>query len=1122
MPFLGLIGETLDVAIKTDMDIVARASPTAQGYAINLRKFPALLAVNLTHHLMEGLGQTGHFDVYTYIQKAMGSEHPLPLTLTDKERLWRAFRYAILELGFEPSSRTSGPHYMADEYLRQTGVPLAFADSLAKRMMVFARAFGLPDEYNPHAITNWQSAMEQRLGPPFSITARKAVKRDTYGYYTQAFLRLVKSQWYVGSTANAIEKAMARAFEGGVGVSFKRAVLPYLFNNEGMLGVYVPAGDSREFELRVNEERQFFRSGVEDKFVGINGDLPTEVIILDVTTGQEHRYSLWEDSRANRVLVFTDRGLWKARAQLGQGGPLELSPGKYKLISRFEPNDTEVEVLQEDPQLFTFELTLHPGQRYVLSNGLATLEIQGEDQPFAAWQGTSRTTRDGVEFFFDDLKLDLEFPLGWLAVTGRNYVLRLTAKGINESLERPFLFDDEGKSSLSLTHFAQECSWNAGFGRLKAEIYRIGEKRVLLRCSTFYWHGLKSISQGMRFECTQPPANINMILCENVAGNGASFAPGDLLGRYLRFVFTIDERRTQSLTWNVPGVFVEVELLTEDGEIKRLRRGVGSVEVVSHVTHKQILICASDPGELRIGYWTQRVDFSRFPIKRLSAAFLVGRITSDSNILQYRNSRTGMDSDLLRLVQPHYVDKMSASICNNQFVIRITTPLDIDGLLVKASNVASGEGLEVKLVANESEWSTHRFGRARLMVVPQKGNKYVALTYFDLRHWPKGGWIFRFEGKVGSSWGRLETERQEQCAASLICNENGTVDPNQKAAEIILQASFRGLEDRDALTVLERSQATLQILYSPESMEDLRWLEEIWDSVVGRWRGRESDAGTRLLSMLGSSRDGEEAGLRLRPRLIQVALPKILGLSAAAYEGVKDSGHPLTQALSLLPAVRVNVQCLLRNTLHPAAVMGFTNSLEVDQGSRPKGFSLSRYTEALKRMLAGENLYRLDEEGYRPSPRDFLGPLHYVYSARKLEGAYDRTPLAYQSTRGQAINLCRHIRRLMPSLTRDDSANLAGQSPHIQPWPEDEVLADDVAQRKEDLANIAHFLSWYAYRSRLEAESPGSQGELLNKLNSAGIAVKKPLTYLFQVGDALFAYYLLLWELIISVECNGG
>jgi len=44
-----------------------------------------------------------------------------------KERLWSAFRRAILKVGMRPLLRTSGTHYMADEYVRQAGVPLVDA-----------------------------------------------------------------------------------------------------------------------------------------------------------------------------------------------------------------------------------------------------------------------------------------------------------------------------------------------------------------------------------------------------------------------------------------------------------------------------------------------------------------------------------------------------------------------------------------------------------------------------------------------------------------------------------------------------------------------------------------------------------------------------------------------------------------------------------------------------------------------------------------------------------------------------------------------------------------------------------------------------------------------------------
>src|SRR5471030_719175 len=122
VPFLGLLADRFTAAVKMDIEIAVLANPTVHGYINYLQRYPALFSVNLSAHVMAGMGSAGHFELYPYIQEAIGTEEEL--TGPDREKLWRAYRQAILTLGLEPSPRVSGPHYMADEYLRQAGVPL--------------------------------------------------------------------------------------------------------------------------------------------------------------------------------------------------------------------------------------------------------------------------------------------------------------------------------------------------------------------------------------------------------------------------------------------------------------------------------------------------------------------------------------------------------------------------------------------------------------------------------------------------------------------------------------------------------------------------------------------------------------------------------------------------------------------------------------------------------------------------------------------------------------------------------------------------------------------------------------------------------------------------------------
>lgn len=1126
-PFLGLFGESLDEATKTAIEIAVIAKPGVQSYTNHLRTFPALFSVNLTSHLMQGMGQTGHFDIYPHLQRAIGTDKDF--TQTEKEKLWKAFRLALLSLGYQPSPRTSGPHHMADEYLRQTGVPLRYVDDLAERMISFARAVGLPEDDNPESVANWQLLLDSKLGLPFSVTARNAIQKDTRGYYTHTFLKVHDANGQTTATSNALEKAMARAFQRQPGTStFKRAVVPYLCNNEGVLGIFVPGGENREFELNVDGERQYFRSGADEKFITINADIPKEVTVKSLGNNQSNKYTLWEDSKSNRLLIFNDRGLFREGAQIGQS--IDLPPGIYQIISRFEPEGIDCNELLDDPGLYSFDLTITPSKTHFLKNGVATLTIHGENQPFADWRGDRKVTKEGVEFFFGETNLDIEFPTDWLSISGYDYLLSISASGFNKSCDIPFSFDETGKTTVSISEIVRIHGWKPSFGRIKAEVFRLGERRALLRTSILYWHGLKTITRELKFDCHELPHNLEKVLSENIEANGSTIRSSDGLSRTIRLAFKIDERRNQTLTWNIPGVFIEVEQPSERGGIQRLKRPIGSVEVVSYASPKQIIVMASDPGELRIGNWSQKVDFSRNPSKHLPAALLASRITPQANTLTYRNAVTGIELELLKLAQPHNVNKVTAYIKNDEYVIRIHSPKEIEAISVNAFDVFSGKDIDIQLKANQGNYSTQLFGRSQLMCVRSEDGGFTSYVHLSLDDWPKGAWIFRFEASIDGSWGHLEDKEQRQFATSLVSKEEEPghifLSGNALATSSALTSwlsQLNVLSDKESLQVLGRAHQASLVHYTYEFKEQVPWLEKMWSMLLDRWKDREHDAGPGLINLLGVSPSEETQGNLLFPRQIQTVLPKVLALPADAYKNITTNDHPVMEALRLLPDIENQYPSLFPAPLHFAAAAGFSNFIEFSRGAAPKGFSLATYTAALPSFLSPIDRYRLGEDSFQIKPGDYLGPLHYLHAVQELEQVYDSTT-ANGSIMGETIGLAAYIRRTLPSLTNEDSPDMTGLSPHIIPWPADPnmVMPDSAHQRAENLDNIARLLSWYAYHCRLEHKLPGELEAFHKKLIASGVRVRLVMTYLLQVGESLFAYYLLLWEFIIKAKCIGG
>lgn len=1108
-PFLGLLGETLTSETLQLMTKSIAAEPTVKGYVYRLRFFPALFAVNLAWHVMRGMGQSGNFSLYPHIQEALClTREP---GQTEREELWRAFRRTLLHLGLEPSPRTSGSHFMANEYLRQAGVPLPFVDDLAQKMLSFARKVGLPDDDDPEGIASWQAALEARLGLPFSETARKALGFDRHGYYTRMFLRVYATGGVPRDETNKLEFAMAQAFkESGTSI-LRRATLPRVVFHGGYLGVFFPGGEQQEWTVAVDDATNQYRTGAEDRFFSISQPLPCALTVSS-NSGPKLQASLWEDGKTNRLLFFSEAGHLAARGQLAQQETLTLPPGAYTVLARFEPIGVDTEEISDEPRLLSFSLVLHPDEKRVLSNGPAHLQVHAASQPLISWQGDFHTSKEGVEFHHGSVKLAVEMPIDWLT-TAASYELTLLPGERGEAQVVSLDLDSAGQGAVNISDLASKAGWKPGLMRLLVELRRAGESRVLLRSASLYWFGLKEISKGMCFRCTSWPENLKLEFSENVERSVDDLTLKDVFARGVRLVFVLSEKRQQSLSWNVPGVFVEVEEIAEGGVSNRLRRTLGSTEVVSLTSAKRVLVIASDPGTLRLGEWSQRVDFAHHSIRVLPAAFLASRLTPQSHTLVYVNESTGAEHELLRLTQPHTVSNFSAQVQSGQFVMGLHVSEPLEALSVQVMALLSDHDDRFTLPANAGEWTNTRFGQAQLIVLDGNEGGYDVHLYINLSFWPAGAWLLTLDGQIRGVWGHLENSRQDVFAAGLLLGDGGQI-LSQKA----WQGLVRKLENGSACRLLQRVHGALLVCYAQEAWDNLTWLAVTWKVLTERWRGREVQILTTLAD-LAAMRPPEDASASWLPQLaISAALPGLFALPAEEYRRVHEKPHPLSQALRAMGDIDTHWPTLFPDLLHFAPAAGCANFPAIaNHGATPKSLDPQRYVEAMRGVPELEYIYQLSDDAFLLGAGEYLGPLHYRHAWRALETAYARTLVGNDIWRGQGIGLAQHAHRVMPSLgERGVPLAWRGRAPHLSPWPidSDDAVDDQILQERDNLANIAHLLAGLAFACRQEARQPGALQHHLNQLNSSDIPLDRPLAFLLQIGEVLFGYYLLLWELV--------
>jgi hypothetical protein len=856
-PVLGLLGSLLPAearaAIRKDLAVM----PSAKAYSQRLEKYPALFGVWLAEHVMLGLGQDGHFSLYPHLQKAIGVS--TELTSGEKELLWRAFRRAMFKLGIQPLSRVSGSHFMADEYVRQAGVPIAFVDDLALRMLQVAKRVGLPDEDDQEGLLTWQSTLLNKLVPPFSVTARKAVERDSIGYYTRAFVR-VHLNGGQAAGKDPLEQALAKAIVAGGSSRFRRAAIPQLLYRDGALGVLFPPADRAvSYKVECGGHAASVRLDAEGGFRPLPSGLHREVVVQRDDGERVLSVRLWHDSLSNRLLIFNAEGRLRASAQLAQDEPVELAPGRYLVLCRFEPSNLDSwNEINESPLLVEAPLEVRPGAEVLIKNGPAAVTVVGQNQPSLTLSGPSKGSLEGLEFWFADAEAHIEVPVEWLQSTSGQFEVRVVDGDRRAAV--PVRLDETRRAVVKLADAITQLGLGGGLWRLVLELGRTGEARAAQRQSVLYWTGLKAVSYGLRFTYEHPPKNLIASSCAGLKVGSTQMDPSDDHSRLIRMAFDVGVGRLVHLSWHRPGVFVEVQVPSADGSTASIPRPLGVAETVSLTSTKTIVISASEPGYISLGSMRTFVDFSQKASKAFPASFLASRLEPGARTLKYETTSRKAAIDLLVLSQPHVATDVKTERLANLFEVRVVVSGEPTNVAVTGRELSSGREARAEHELMAGSWHTNDLARMQLYAAPA-GNSHVVHVLIDVETLKPGIWILGFGARISGVWGRLQDADEGRIAVAFAVNAWGKEIPGKEVV-----AGANELELSDVAAQLVRLNEHFRQCWSPVCWEQQQWLTPYFSALVDRLRDNETDYVTELIdmAMCRSAEDGRAGYLSMQ------------------------------------------------------------------------------------------------------------------------------------------------------------------------------------------------------------------------------------------------------------------
>lgn len=1132
-PFLGLFADFFKKTTRKELiKIIHQFSRPVDDYIWNFHKYPALLATLMTIEILEEFGASGHFEVYPYIDRLLN----VKLSWPEKQRLWKAYRRACMSLGLSVSPRTSGTHYVVHEFLRQAGLPMQFAGRFCERAIKYADRVGLPDEDNPEEIKVWQQEFVRTLKTPFPQIAKQAIERDDNCYYVGMFISLYQNRNQNSEALSRLEKSMLEIIVSAPRSkqSGKKAKIPQvILKNFIEYGVLLPPGKKGTWLLDTGEKRiNKHTTHGEELFIPFEEETLHPSITLTDDDNISWQYSLWEGGEENRLLIFTLPSGKLVQSAALPDKEISLEPGEYALLLRFSPKgEQETERFSDYPKLFIKKrILISPGDTVELCYGPAKLNLKADDIPLLLWESKPVRGIRGNEFYpADDLRLQVIIPAEIKTVETEFY-LELRSTKLGDDIHVPITFTDEPRVDLDLAPWIK--SWKPGVARLQVALRR-GTKKLVVRRSIVIWNGLKTIKDRCSFQCDIKPVNEISNRCENLRWETEShtYTYRDETNRFFKMAFE-DTHRFHEFAWAVPGIFLGV-VDYSDGHQMEKSISLGSTISVKTASRKMLKIYANKPAHLKLGTFSQPVNFTRVGAFTLPLGNLQEYMGTGKNTLQMICEDWTEPIPLAHLVSPFTATEFNChdDAAGKRVEMALAEP--IEGVRIITENLLNGERAEI-------EFSDITMAKENLMqgvVLSCFSSFPKELTlYISVNNWPPGLWLIHFHVKASGRWGMLTNEHLQFYADGQLANDkivesrlHMMFDPLCREKNKNDAFSFER-NNGDALEMFYRLQQALFLRYAAGIWYRLKWMERYWAIICNKYLSRVKD-GAQLSILLrlstqwrdNSFQEGELPSLHLG-----IMLPRMYGLHRNQYRIKGEIRNSLLSIFKFIPRMGDLVRAFSSGDLEVAALFGFSNAREVStQNAKPQSFSFDTYKMGLMARNFPEKNHLLYDDQWLPGSGDYLGPIHYRFAVMKLKEAFENNLIIASLIRGKAINMVqafssKHIDCYCSDAGLTDFSHTIdlGLWEKVEENPQD--LSEEATTLREHYTGMIRFLSLFAQVCRMESRQPGSIDSFLYSFGKIPQLSEKEcqqsLAFLLYAGEDLFAFYLLLWEMIFTAD----
>ncbi len=405
-------------------------------------------------------------------------------------------------------------------------------------------------------------------------------------------------------------------------------------------------------------------------------------------------------------------------------------------------------------------------------------------------------------------------------------------------------------------------------------------------------------------------------------------------------------------------------------------------------------------------------------------------------------------------------------------------------------------------------------------------NQQSCTIYFPETGWPNGLWIFSFMLKSNDRWGLL-TNNKGKIHADGIMSVGNNITPNPDEIYWALNNNYSQKELTEIFCHLHKA---IKITYTKQSWIHLSWLEHLWIKLSENL-DHSIDTNLKILELITDSRSVTQEDNNIPLLHPGAVLTRIFCMNKISYPENKLSNSGFHITLRFISKLKNPYMAFSDNYFNPAALFAFSNAAQVEiNQDNPQNFQMKTYIESLKTMDVQEKWRLLHDDLWMPAKGEILGPMHYRYALTKFQEKYSNVMETDPQRLGALLFLVKKINSFSLSNFVDKSGFVRFSNEIDLGLFNDKVDAqieyidDERATSIESQKLIIKFISLFAQVCRCEARNSSVMENFKTKIyktcNYSPNSMNKHLGFLLYLAQDLLGFYLLLWELVFSADCD--